>query len=91
MDVGCFFAIIKKEVRTFASGVDFLGMVNFADHRILRTKTKNRMFKKIKSKEKKLQNNIITKESFDQSLQSYLGIMKHCNSYKIMQKLLYNL
>ena len=28
----------------------------------------------------------ISKESFNQTLQSYLGILKYCNSYKIKQR-----
>ncbi|MFA5318047.1 MAG: reverse transcriptase/maturase family protein [Patescibacteria group bacterium] len=78
----------KIFIKTFASGVDFLGMVNFADHRVLRTKTKNRIFKKMKDKKKMLENNIISEDNFNQGLQSYLGMLKHCNGYKIEQKLL---
>jgi len=68
--------IIKK----YHQGIDFLGYVSFPYHRILRTKTKNRMFKKIEIK--------IGEESFDQSLQSYFGILKHCNSYKLGKKVI---
>jgi retron-type reverse transcriptase len=35
----------KIELRTVASGVDFLGWVHFSDHRVLRTTTKRRMLK----------------------------------------------
>jgi hypothetical protein len=33
----------KIFIKTIASGVDFLGWVNFPDHRVLRTTTKRRM------------------------------------------------
>ena len=72
----------KIFVKTIASGVDFLGMVNFSDYRILRTKTKRRMFKKINGGYSQLQNKIISEESFNQSLHSYFGMLKHCNGYK---------
>ncbi|MDP2709033.1 MAG: reverse transcriptase/maturase family protein, partial [bacterium] len=67
----------KIFIKTIASGVDFLGMVNFSDYRVLRTKTKRRMFKKISGRHDELQNKIISEESFKQSLQSYLGMLKH--------------
>jgi RNA-directed DNA polymerase len=77
----------KISTETLFSGVDFLGLVNFPHHRILRTKTKNRMIKKLQAKQADLQRGSITEESFNQSLQSYLGILKHCAGRKIRKKL----
>jgi hypothetical protein len=45
--------------------MDYLGWINFTDHRILRTKTKNRMLKNIK--------NNPTLKTFS----SYCGLLKH--------------
>ena len=77
----------KISIETFSSGVDFLGMINFSKFRVLRTKTKKRMFEKLKNKKRDVKNKIISKESFNQSMQSYLGMLKHCNSFKISQKM----
>ncbi|MEK7658415.1 MAG: reverse transcriptase/maturase family protein [Patescibacteria group bacterium] len=66
----------KIFIKTLNSGVDFLGWINFTDHRILRTKTKNRMLKRI--------NNNSSIETFN----SYLGLLKHGNSYRIKNKIL---
>lgn len=77
----------KIFIKTIASGVDFLGMVNFSDYRILRTKTKRRMFKKIGKKQEAWQGGLILEESFRQSLRSYLGMLRHCNGRKIEKKL----
>ncbi len=57
----------KLSISTVASGIDFLGWISFADYRVLRTKTKRRMLKKLN----------------DKNLQSYLGILKHGNGHKI--------
>ena len=57
----------KVFIKTLSSGVDFLGWVNFIDHRVLRAVTKRRMFKKLSKK----------------SSGSYLGLLKHGNTYKI--------
>jgi len=64
----------KLFLKTMASGVDFLGWVHFIDHRILRTKTKQRMLKKIR--------NSITADS----LQSYYGLMRHGNTRKLRKQ-----
>lgn len=73
----------KVFIKTLVSGMDFLGMVNFFDHRVLRTTTKRRMLRKIKEKKFLLREDLISEESFNQSLQSYLGILTHCRGRKI--------
>ncbi|TSA44620.1 RNA-directed DNA polymerase, partial [bacterium] len=77
----------KVFIKTLASGMDFLGMVNFHNYRILRTKTKRRMLRNIEQKRFLLREELISKEVFSQSLQSYLGILKHCRGYKIAGKI----
>ena len=61
----------KVFIKTFASGVDFLGWVHFPDHRILRTTTKRRMLKNL------------SKNPTKEALASYLGFFKHGNTHKI--------
>mgnify|MGYP001581405127 FL=1 len=65
----------KIIIRKYRQGIDFLGYVVLPYHRVLRTRTKRRMFRKIDK------NN-------NQSIQSYLGILSHCNGYEIKKKLL---
>lgn len=45
------------------------------------------MIKKIDKKYEAWQSGLIFKESFNQTLQSYLGMLKHCNGYKIKKGL----
>ena len=61
----------KVFIKTIYSGVDFLGWINFSDHRILRGKTKNRMLKRIK------------KNPSVETLNSYLGMLRNGNAEKI--------
>ena len=63
-------------LKTIASGIDFLGWVNFPKHRILRAVTKRRMFFRIKER------------ATPETLQSYLGLLKHGNTAKARQDLL---
>ena len=62
----------KVFLQTIASGVDFLGWVNFPHHRVLRTMTKRRMFRRLKEADGKLE-----------VMQSYLGMLSHGNGYKL--------
>lgn len=64
----------KVSIKTFVSGIDFLGWVNFPHHRVLRTSTKHRMFKRLEGELK------------DGTLTSYLGLLSHGNTQKLKQK-----
>ena len=66
----------KVCIKTLASGVDFLGWVHFTDHRVLRTTTKKRMFKRLEITQSK------------ETLNSYLGLMKHGNTNKLRNEIL---
>jgi len=77
----------KVGIRKFSQGIDFLGYVILPHYITLRTKTKKRMFGKIKLNKEKLDQELMTKESFNQSLQSYYGILKHCSGHKLKREL----
>lgn len=59
-------------------GVDALGYVSFPYHRILRTKTKQRMFRKISVSKQTLQ-----EEELRQIIASYKGRLKHCHGQRL--------
>ena len=73
----------KIEIRKFRQGVDFLGYVVLPHYIVLRTKTKRRMMKKLARKRKLLLTGELDAEKYRQSVQSYLGILKHCRGYKL--------
>lgn len=77
----------KVFIRKLKQGIDFLGYVCFPYCRTIRTKTKKRMFKKLNQRKNEMQLNEITPESFNQTLQSYLGLLKHANSRHLVKKL----
>ena len=66
----------KVFIKTLASGVDFLGWVNFPNYRILRTTTKRRMLKKF------------NQNSSKETKASYLGLLSHGNTYKVCKKVI---
>jgi len=77
----------KITIRKYRQGIDWLGYIIFPYHRILRTKTKRRILRKIANKYKDLRSNLVSPKSLNQSLQSYFGVLKHCRGYKIYQKI----
>ena len=77
----------KVFIKQWRQGVDFLGYIIYPHHIILRTKTKKRIFKKVDIKRHQLKNSLITEESFNQTLQSYFGILSHCRGRGIKGKI----
>lgn len=75
-------------VRKWNQGIDFLGYISFPHYTIVRTKTKRRIFQKLKTKKKELVKGFIDNQSFNQTVQSYLGILKHCRGEGIRRKIL---
>jgi len=69
----------KVSIRRLDNGIDFLGYIILPHYILPRTKTKKRIFKKLREK--------VSSENFNQSLQSYLGYLKHAKSYKLRRKL----
>jgi len=65
----------KVFIKTIASGVDFLGWVHFSDHRVLRTATKRRMMRRIKTNPNQ------------ETLASYFGMLSHGNGYKLEREI----
>ena len=62
----------KIIIRKLKQGIDFLGYVVLPHYRVLRTKTKRRMLKRINRK----------------NLPSYLGLLKHCSGYKLKEEII---
>lgn len=77
----------KVSFRRLHQGVDFLGYVIFPKHRLLRSKTRRRIFKKIRKGVKDYKSGDICKLTLDQSLQSYLGVLSHADTYRLGEDL----
>lgn len=63
----------KVKICKLAQGIDFLGYVILPRRIVMRTKTKRRVIKRIKNR------------ANAQALQSYLGLLKHCNGHKLAE------
>lgn len=77
----------KVQIRKFRQGIDFLGYVVLPHYTTLRTKTKKRMFKRIGFNKIMLDKGLMSEDGFNQSLQSYYGMLKHCSGHKLKLKI----
>jgi len=57
----------KVDIRKLVQGIDFLGYVTLPHHRVLRTKTKRRMFARVNR----------------ENIPSYVGLLEHCNGHEL--------
>lgn len=65
----------KVTIKTLASGIDFLGWVHFPGYRVLRTTSKKRMLRRLKQNRS------------TETINSYLGLLKHGNTYKLVKRI----
>jgi retron-type reverse transcriptase len=65
----------KVFIKTLSSGIDFLGWVNFSEHRVLRTGAKKRMMRRIRKNQK------------IETINSYLGLLSHGNAHNLSMKI----
>ena len=77
----------KVTLRKLSWGADFLGYIILPHYRLLRVKTKKRMLRKVESKIQEYQRGKISRKILEQTLYSYLGVLKHCDSQKIKEEL----
>ncbi|MDD2646871.1 MAG: reverse transcriptase/maturase family protein [Patescibacteria group bacterium] len=77
----------KIIIRKFDQGIDFLGHLLLPYYRLIKTKTKQRIMRKLRGRIKEYKNGIISEKTLEQSLQSYLGVLSHANTYKLGQYL----
>ncbi len=66
----------KLYIKTYASGVDFLGWTHFPTHRVIRTTSKKRMFRRI------------DEHPTEPTFQSYLGLLSHGDTYQLSQEVI---
>jgi retron-type reverse transcriptase len=66
----------KVFIKTIASGLDFLGWINFPHARILRKTTEKRIFRRIREKPEK------------STIQSYLGLISHGDAFELGQRII---
>ena len=77
----------KVIIRKSHQGIDFLGYIALSHHRLVRTKTRQRIFLKLKNQINDYKSGVIKKESLEQSLNSYLGVLSHADTHQLSKEL----
>lgn len=77
----------KTAIRPISLGIDFVGFKIWATHRRLKKATARRIIRRVGNLSALLAAGEITKETFDRTAASYNGVLEHCNSYGLRQKL----
>lgn len=77
----------KIIIRDYYLGIDFLGYVVFPHFVLPRTKTKKRIFRKLSERGKMTHKGWNPPEALNQTLQSYLGYLSHCNAFEMSLKI----
>ncbi|MBU2101154.1 reverse transcriptase/maturase family protein [Patescibacteria group bacterium] len=77
----------KTSIRKLGQGIDFLGYTILPHYRLVRTKTRRRIFKKVDQRIEEYHTGVMSRESLEQSLNSYLGVLCHANEYTMSEDL----
>lgn len=65
----------KVYIKTYSSGIDFLGWIHFPHHLLIRTRTKRKIIK------------ILKRYPRPETINSYRGLLGHGNTYKIRKQI----
>ncbi|MBL7045010.1 MAG: hypothetical protein ISR98_00200 [Parcubacteria group bacterium] len=77
----------KVSIHKLHNGIDYLGYIVLPHYKLLRTKTKNRIYKNLKRRILEYKTKKISENTVERSLQSYLGALSHSNSYNVGEDL----
>ncbi|MEK7604414.1 MAG: reverse transcriptase domain-containing protein [Patescibacteria group bacterium] len=77
----------KVTFRKWHQGVDFLGYVHFPHHRVIRTKTKKRMIRKLRNRKETFEARDIDEDELRQTVASYLGVLSHSQNRGLARRI----
>ncbi len=80
----------KTQVFPFNRGITFLGYRMWPTHRLLKGQSKRRIKKKLRLYQKLYREGKVNLDEIRASVMSWLGHLKHCNSYNLKKKLLHD-
>lgn len=78
----------KSKIRPLSRGLDFVGYRIFYHYILLRKRNLRKIEHKLKEMEELYKNQIISKETIDQTLSGWFGYMNGSNTHNLQQKIL---
>ena len=76
----------KTAIRPISMGVEFVGLQMWATHRRMKKKSAIKMRRRLKYLKKAYARGEVSASDVRASVQSYLGLLRHCNSYSLRVK-----
>ncbi len=76
----------KTTIRTVDQGIEWVGYWVWSTHRKLRKSTVKKMKRRLKYLQRAYARGEVDWEEVNASVQSYLGLLKHCNSFCLREK-----
>jgi retron-type reverse transcriptase len=77
----------KTAIRPINCGIEFVGFRIWPTHRKLKKKTALKMKRRLKYLQKAYARGEVSFDEVNASIQSYFGLLEHCNSYNLRKKL----
>lgn len=77
----------KISIEKYSHGVDFLGYVVLPHYRLMRKRTLKRIVRNLRNKVVMYKQGLISKQSLHQTLQSYLGVLSHADTFHLSQNI----
>lgn len=77
----------KTAIRPCREGIEFVGYRIWATHRKLKKQTARRIIRSVKKMCEEVRDGNMTHEEFERAAASYNGVLQHCNSYGLRNKL----
>lgn len=77
----------KTTIRPISLGIEFVGYRLWPTHIKIRKSTSMKMRKRLKYVKKQFERNQLPFEKVNATVQSYMGILKHCNSFRLQNKI----
>lgn len=77
----------KIILRKYSQGIEFLGYAILPYHIIPKTRTRQRVFRKVKLKVAAFRKGLASEISTQATLQSYLGVFSHANAHRLSEEL----
>jgi retron-type reverse transcriptase len=86
-DLGLELHPTKVFFRKWHQGVDFLGYGHFPHYRVLRTKTKKRIIRKLRNQREEFEAGAIDEDGLRQTVASYLGVLSHSRNRGLAKRI----
>lgn len=77
----------KVSIRPYHQGIDFLGYVVLPYHIVVRTKTRRRIFRKLRERVSQFRGGAIPERTLFGSFRSYRGVFSHADAHEVTETL----